>query len=141
MEIFLLKDISLIFILSVLVICLFQHIKVSAIVGFFLTGTKWIIPWVLHHITRLQSRELFIFGIIAMFINHMVNYSNRYFSSFRGIFSRANTQSNRWIFIYPGCNRHKIQSSIWKHLPDIYKPFHFNNGCNAFHFKFISIYP
>lgn len=38
MEIFLLKDISLIFILSVLVMYLFQHIKVSAIVGFFLTG-------------------------------------------------------------------------------------------------------
>jgi CPA2 family monovalent cation:H+ antiporter-2 len=38
MEIPLLRDIAIIFVLSVLVLYLFQRIKVPAIVGFFITG-------------------------------------------------------------------------------------------------------
>ncbi|MEN4018018.1 MAG: cation:proton antiporter [Methanobacterium sp.] len=46
---------------------IFVFLLELAVIIFFITaGTKWIIPWVLYHIARLQSRELFILSVIAI---------------------------------------------------------------------------
>lgn len=41
-------------------------LEVIGIIFFIIIGTKWIIPWVLYYIARLQNRELFIIGVIAI---------------------------------------------------------------------------
>lgn len=41
-------------------------LELAGIIFFITVGTKWIIPWVLYHIARLQSRELFILSVIAI---------------------------------------------------------------------------
>jgi len=41
-------------------------IEIIGTVLFVIAGAKWIIPWVLYHIARLQNRELFILAVIAI---------------------------------------------------------------------------
>ncbi|WP_414468625.1 cation:proton antiporter [Methanobacterium sp. ACI-7] len=41
-------------------------LEIIGIISFIIVGTKWIIPWALYYIARLQNRELFILSIIAI---------------------------------------------------------------------------
>lgn len=41
-------------------------LEIAGIILFAIAGAKWIIPWVLYQIARLQNRELFILVVIAI---------------------------------------------------------------------------
>ena len=41
-------------------------LEIAGIILFAIVGAKWIIPWVLYQIARLQNRELFILVVIAI---------------------------------------------------------------------------
>jgi len=41
-------------------------LKILLVLGLVFVGGKWIVPFVLHHIARTRSRELFLIGIIGL---------------------------------------------------------------------------